>query len=88
MVTPLLAAAVVAALLVECALNIDVSMPAFARVVFSHLAIVDEATGLCGLIVDKNTWWGFCSCPLPVLKGAVLFRYSVSDFTGHSLLLS
>ena len=54
-VTPLLAVAVVAAVLVECALNIDVSIPALVRAVLSHLAMVDETTGLCGLIVDRKT---------------------------------
>ena len=52
--TPLLAA-VVAALLVECALNIDVSIPALVRVVLSIWLWWIQTTGLCGLIVDRKT---------------------------------
>ena len=49
MVIPALAAADAAALLVECALNILVSIPALSNRDLNHLARVDEHTGLCGL---------------------------------------
>ena len=42
-----LAAAVVVAPLVECVLNMLMSMPAFSRMVLGHLATVDSASWLC-----------------------------------------
>ena len=51
-VMPAAAAADALALLIEWALNISVSTPAFPSSPFSpfsHLAMVDELTGLCGL---------------------------------------
>ena len=53
-VIPAVAAAVVAAPLVECALNTSVFIPTCVRVVLSHLAMVEEQTGLCGLIRARN----------------------------------
>ena len=62
-VIPVLAAAEAAALRVECALNILVSIPALSNKDFSHLARVDEHTGLCGLTtrlhllhIIQNSW--------------------------------
>ena len=46
-VTPTLKAAKVAAPLIEWALKMLVSMPAFSSMDFSHLAMVEELTGLC-----------------------------------------
>ena len=43
------------AALVECALKIDVSIPASFKANFSHLAIVAEDTGLKGFLVDKKS---------------------------------
>ena len=53
MVTPMFAAADVAALLTDWAQNMEVSMPAASRVQLNHLAMVDEETTLCGF--DKGT---------------------------------
>ena len=57
MVIPALAAANAAALLVECALNILVSIPALSNRDLNHLARVDEHTGLCGLTTARNKWF-------------------------------
>ena len=54
-VTPALAAAVVAAPRVECALKMLVSMPALSKTVLSHLATVDGATGLCGFMTPRSS---------------------------------
>ena len=48
-VIPALTATDAAALKVECALNVLVSIPALSNNDFSHMAMVDEHTGLCGL---------------------------------------
>ena len=53
-VTPAAAAADALVLRTECALNISVFTPVFPKVVFSHLAMVEEHTGLCGLLVPMN----------------------------------
>ena len=50
-VTPALAAVDTEALRTEWALKMLVSIPYFAMMVFNQLAIVEEATALCGLIV-------------------------------------
>ena len=68
-VIPALAAADTEAPLVECVLNMVVSIPALSRTVCSHLAIVDAATGLCGLIVAMNNFW----CSLVYLNCSVAF---------------
>ena len=52
--TPTFLAADAAAPLHECALNIAVSIPASFRVSFSHLAMVGDDTGLCGLLWDMK----------------------------------
>ena len=49
-------------------LNIDVSIPAAAMVSFSHLATVEEDTGLCGLIKEMD------SCNESPLNGLVLLN--------------
>ena len=51
---PAAAAAEVLALLVEWALNISLFTPALPRRVFSHLAMVAELIGLCGLVTLRN----------------------------------
>ena len=52
---PAFAAVDVEAHLTEWALNVLVSMPAFERRVFNHLAMVDEVTALLGLIVAMKS---------------------------------
>ena len=52
-VTPA-AAAEALALRTEWALKISVSIPAFPSSDFSHLAMVDEHTGLCCLLVPMK----------------------------------
>ena len=84
MVIPALAAAVAAALLVECALNILVSIPALSNRDLSHLARVDEHTGLCGLTTARNNL--FCSS-LPVRKSSVFRSYACKVCCGQSLPL-
>ena len=56
MVTPKFAADVTAALRTECALKIFVSIPDFVSTDFNHLAIVDDDTGLYGLIRAIKSW--------------------------------
>ena len=73
MVIPALAAADAAALLVECVLNIAVSIPALSNRDLSHLARVDEHTGLCGLATTRNNL--FCSSLPPVRKSSVFRSY-------------
>ena len=51
MVTPALVAVDTEALSTEWALKIVVSMPTFPITVFNHLALVENVTTLCGLIV-------------------------------------
>ena len=60
----------------------SVLMPAFASIVLSHLAIVDEHTGLCGLTVPMNKWVE------PPRLWVVRVSYSFRAFTGQSLGLS
>ena len=57
-------AAMLEALLTECALKIEVSIPAFPRVSFSQLARCYEVTGLCGLMYDKKSSEGYQHHPL------------------------
>ena len=69
-VTPCIAAAEVLALLTECALNILVSIPANSITCFNHLAIVDDVTGLCGLMKEIN------SCLLsPYILGSLYVKH-------------
>ena len=56
-------------------------IPAFTSIVFSHLVIVDELTGWCGLVV-AITSFEVCS-----LKACVRFSYARSVSTGHNLSL-
>ena len=79
---PALAAAEVQAPQIECALNMLVSIPALARKAFSHLAIVEEETGLYGLIMKSWEW------SLPSLRFLVFSSYALSAITGHSLGLA
>ena len=69
MVIPALAAADAAELRVECALNVLVSIPALSNKDLSHLARVDEHTGLCGLTTARNSL--VCSSLPPVQKSSV-----------------
>ena len=80
-VMPAFAAADTEALRTECALKVTVLMPAFDSIVFSHLAMVDELTGWCGLIVAVNSFEVFS------LKASVRFSYGQSVSTGHNLPL-
>ena len=85
MVIPALAAADAAAFLAECALNIPVSIPALSNRDLSHLARVDEHTGLCGLITARNNLV-HSSLP-PVRKGSVFRSYARKVCCGQSLPL-
>ena len=76
-VTTALAVAEVEAPQVEWAPNIDVSIPASSRIVFSHLALELEVTALCGLIKDTKS---LVSSPL---KPLVLSKYACSVATGQ-----
>ena len=79
-VMPAAAAADVLALRSEWALNTSVLIPAFPSRILSHLAIVDEHTGLWGLVIPRNSveW-------LPLNK-FVQDSYSVNAVTGHRRL--
>ena len=85
MVIPVLAAADAAALWVECALNILVSIPALFNKDFSHLARVDKHIGLCGLTTARNNL--VCSSFFPVRKDSVLRSYARRVYCGQSLEL-
>ena len=68
-VIPVFAAVDTEAPRTEWALKIGVSMPAFSVMVFSHLAMVDDATAFCGLMVARNNFvflllfsYVFCCC--------------------------
>jgi hypothetical protein len=79
-VIPALAAADTEAPLVECALNMVVSIPALSRTERSHLAMVDDVTGLCGLMVAMNN---LC-CSSVCLNHSVASSYALSVATGQS----
>ena len=83
-VTPALAAAVAAAPRVECALKMLVSMPALSKTVFSHLATVDGATGLCGLMTPNNSLIELGFTQSEFLR---FFSYAFSVCTGHNLFV-
>ena len=85
MVIPALAAANAATLWVEGALNILVSIPALSNKDLSHLARVDEHTGLCGLTTARNSL--VCSTLPPVQKGSVFRSYACKVCCGQSLPL-
>ena len=70
------------ALRTEWALNIAVSMPAFPMMVFSHLAMVEVATALCGLIVAISSFVSL----LAFLLLFVAASYALNVATGQSLL--
>ena len=72
-VMPAFAAADTEVLRTECALKVSAMMPAFDSIVFSHLAMVDELTGWCGLIVAINSF-EVCS-----LKASVRFSHARSE---------
>lgn len=82
-VTPALAAVDTEALCTEWALNTFVSMPAFPMMVFSHLAIVELVTALCGLVVAISSFVSL----LAILKLFVAASYARSVATGHNLSL-
>ena len=54
-VIPALAAVETEALRTECALNMFVFIPDFVSMLFSHLAMVQDATALWGFITAMNT---------------------------------
>ncbi len=83
MVMPALAADEVEAPLIECALKVLVSMPAFDRIDFSHLAIVDGATGLYGFIRARKREDCFFSFLLSLVRSS----RTRSAWTGHNLSL-
>ena len=83
-VTPALAAEDTAALRTEWALEISVSIPDSVRTDFIHLAIVDEVTGLKGLIVAMKSRESLCS--LTHRLSLVLSSYARRVVTGHSSL--
>ena len=79
-VTPALATVDTEALRTEWALNIFVSMPAFPIMVFSHLAMVEEATALCGLMIAISSFDSL----LTSLRLLVTASYARNVVTGHS----
>ena len=80
MVTPAFEAAVTAAPRTECALKMEVSIPAFPSMLFSHRAMVELEATLCGRIVVRSR--GFD--PSSLLNSWVLSSYALSVATGHS----
>ena len=84
-VTPALAAADAEAPLTKWTLKMPVSMPAFSSSDFSHLANVEELTGLCGFTTARNT------LVLPVSwfrRASVLHSYALSIIMGHNIAFS
>ena len=79
-VTPAFATVNTDALRTEWALNIVVSIPALSMMVFNHLAIVDDATALCGLIVAISSFSSLLSFRMLLVEAR-------SVLTGHSLVL-
>ena len=79
-VTPALEAAVMAAPRTECALNMEVSIPAFSSILLSHWAMVELEATLCGLMVMRKR--GFD--PSSFLNSSVLPSYAHSVITGHN----
>ena len=84
-VIPALTATDAAALKVECALNVLVSIPALSNNDFSHMAMVDEHTGLCGLTTGRNSL--VCSLIPPTWKDSVLRLYACRVCCRQSLVL-
>ena len=82
-VTPALAAVDTEALRTEWALKIVVSTPAFPIKVFIHLAMVDDATALCGLMVAMSSLLSL----LAFLIFSVAASYARRVCTGHSFRL-
>ena len=76
---PAAAAADVLALRTEWALNISVFTPTLPSMDLSHLAIVEEDTGLWGLFGLRN------SVECESLIGSVRDSYSLTVKTGHNL---
>ena len=79
-VTPALEAALTAAPRTECALNMEVLIPAFSSILLSHRAMVELEATLCGLMVVRKR--GFD--PSSLLNSSVLPSYARSVITGHS----
>ena len=79
-VTPALEAAVTAAPRTECALYMEVSIPAFSSIFLSHRAMVELEATLCGLMVVRKR--GFD--PSSLLNSSVLPSYARSVVTGHN----
>ena len=77
-----MAAADVLAPLMECALNVLVSMPAEVITSFNQRAMVDDVTGLCGFMKEINNW---VLSPLSML---VLCTYMVKEWIGHNFVSS
>ena len=91
---PALAAAVAAAPRVECALKMLVSIPALSKTVLSHLATVDGATGLFGIMTLKNSLdWAslrqnsFVSSRTPLACALGTHNVSCLERQGRKLLL-
>ena len=64
----------------ECALNMEVSTPAFSKILFSHRAIVELEATLCGRIVVRKRGLE----PSSLRNSLVLPSYARSVTTGHS----
>ena len=75
-----LEAAVMAAPHTECALNMEVFIPAFSRILLSHRAIVELEATLYGRIVVRKRGLD----PSSPLNFSVLLSYACSVATGHS----
>ena len=71
--------------LTKWALNMPVSMPALPSMDFSHLARVEELTGLCGLTTARNSFIPPSS--LVDLKLSVFSLYTHSVSTGLRIAL-
>lgn len=77
--TPAVHAFEVDAILVQCAVNVVVSIPALFRADFIHRLIVCLSTALCGFLVETQSFV-VDSC----LNNFVLCMYSVSVVSGHN----
>ena len=70
----------------ECALKMEVSIPALASNFRIQRAIVDGDTGWCGLMYDTNSLFGLSL--VAVLRLDVTCRYCLKHATGHNLVSS
>ena len=68
--------------LVECALNLSVSIPALDMRSTSHLATEQDATGLCGSMVLRSNWLlSILSCLF--LHSSDKAKYASKHLTTH-----